>query len=153
MAAEPFPRVPQIVSHMNEDHGDSILAYALHYAGFDGTAKARATGASLTDLDYDGLTLSVTTADGGVHESVRVAYPGGRLEDPKSIRKVAVDMHHEAHSKLGLLYRLQSGYTYRVYIRDGLLKNPRRVVATVGLVGAFVGLLSARRRWVALKER
>jgi len=146
-ADESFPRGPQIIAHMNEDHADSILVYALHYAGFDGTTRPRASQASITSVDYDGLLLSVEATDGSVHEDVRVRYPRGRIKEEQLVRKVVVEMHHEAYKKLGLLYQARSGYLYKSLIRDGgLLKDKKKLALAAAVVGVFAGLAAARSR-------
>merc|ERR1719282_1138625 len=58
----------RIVDHMNEDHGDSLLVYALHYG-----KKETATSSVITDLDSKGMTLEVTLA-GGQKDTIVVPY-------------------------------------------------------------------------------
>jgi len=93
----------RIITHLNNDHGDSLLAYASHYAKLTG-----ATAARLTDLSSKGFTLDVTVS-GQVRTGVFIAYPRPLL-DAKEIRAISVEMHHEAYTSLGLLYRLRHGY-------------------------------------------
>lgn len=60
--AEPDPLAPHatgILSHMNEDHADAVLAYATALAGIEG-----AVSASLTSVDRYGFTLDAITTDG-----------------------------------------------------------------------------------------
>ena len=46
--------IDEIVSHMNEDHGDSLLLYARHYGGC-----LNATSALLLDIKEDTCSLAV----------------------------------------------------------------------------------------------
>jgi hypothetical protein len=98
----PDERKKYIIDHMNEDHGSSLIAYARAFADLP------ATVATLTDVDLQGMILTVTTAS-GVQTGVRVDYPKP-LTSVGEIRPVVVQMHHEAHHKLGTLYKLTSGY-------------------------------------------
>jgi putative heme iron utilization protein len=61
-AAEPDPFVassPDILAHMNGDHGDALLAYARSLAGI-----ANAQHAAMTAVDRYGFDLDVTTPEG-----------------------------------------------------------------------------------------
>ena len=53
----PFSRedVARMVSHMNDDHADSVLAYAQHF----GQCRD-ATAATLIDVTADAMTVSYT---------------------------------------------------------------------------------------------
>lgn len=60
--AEPDPltgAAPGILTHMNDDHGDSVLAYAKKLAAID-----EATSATMTAVDRYGFELAVTTPAG-----------------------------------------------------------------------------------------
>lgn len=69
----------RILGHMNEDHGDSVLAYARHFAG-----RATATAATLAGIDQTGMDLVVTEPAGD--QSVRVEF--------KTPLATAGDAHH-----------------------------------------------------------
>merc|ERR1712118_355160 len=64
--------------------------------------------ATLTDVDMQGMILTVSTAS-GVQTGVRVNYPKP-LSSVSEIRPVVVKMHHDAYNKLGVVYKLTSGY-------------------------------------------
>ena len=51
--------VARIVSHMNDDHGDSLLDYARHLAG-----APSATAARMTQVDAVGFGMTAETPDG-----------------------------------------------------------------------------------------
>jgi hypothetical protein len=62
LAAEPDPLASAaagILSHMNEDHGEAMIAYARAFA-----ALPAATGATMTAVDRYGFELAVTTPAG-----------------------------------------------------------------------------------------
>mmetsp|Transcript_17718 Transcript_17718/g.48927 ORF Transcript_17718/g.48927 Transcript_17718/m.48927 type:complete len:177 (-) Transcript_17718:99-629(-) len=93
----------RIIIHMNDDHADSLLAYARHYA-----QKATATVSRLQDLSVQGLTMNITL-EGGKTEQAFVPFtrPLGHAGE---IRKIVVEMHHEAYNALGFVYKLRHGY-------------------------------------------
>jgi putative heme iron utilization protein len=69
-AAEPDPLVassPDILAHMNGDHGDALIAYARGLAGI-----ANAQHAAMTAVDRYGFDLDVTTPEGT--RAVRLAF-------------------------------------------------------------------------------
>ena len=98
----------RITTHMNEDHAQSVLAYAHCY-----TEHKTATAATMTGLTEEGFILSVTmpNADGGTHtvSDVLVKYTKP-LATAAGVRKIAVAMHFEAFKKLGFGYRCRHGY-------------------------------------------
>ena len=63
MAADPLtPAVSErICKHMNDDHAEALVAYARHYGGASGAARARmvAITAEAMQLEVDGQALSV----------------------------------------------------------------------------------------------
>jgi len=64
MAADPLtPDVSdRICKHMNDDHGEAVVAYARHYGGASGAQQARmlAITAEAMELEVDGQPLSVS---------------------------------------------------------------------------------------------
>ena len=56
MTADPLtPAVSErICRHMNDDHGDAVLQYALHYGGI-----GAATNATMTAVNADAMSLEV----------------------------------------------------------------------------------------------
>jgi heme iron utilization protein len=69
----------RILGHMNEDHADSVLAYAKHFGG-----RLSATAATLSDLDQDGMDLLVTEPAG--QSPLRIQF--------KTTLASAADAHH-----------------------------------------------------------
>ena len=93
----------RVTRHMNEDHGDSCLAWAHHYAQLPGATSARMTG-----LTASGFKLDVTLPDGLVQSALIPYRPA--LTEAKQVRKVAVAMHFEAFNALGFWYKLKNGF-------------------------------------------
>jgi heme iron utilization protein len=95
LAAEPDPLVesaPGILKHMNEDHGEAMIAYARAFAGLP-----EATAASMTAVDRYGFELSVSTPAGP--KAARLAF-----EEPVAtsdeVRKAMVVMVKKARAAL-----------------------------------------------------
>ncbi|MEM7791095.1 MAG: DUF2470 domain-containing protein, partial [Verrucomicrobiota bacterium] len=71
MAAEesrpPFTRddVSRMVEHMNDDHSDSVLAYAQHFGH-----RPDATAATLLDVTATNMRIQVETPDGAAELTV-----------------------------------------------------------------------------------
>jgi putative heme iron utilization protein len=82
----------RILGHMNEDHADSVLAYAKHFAG-----RASATAATLAGLDQNGMDIVVTEPAGDA--SVRVEFKTP-LADAAEAHHVLVAMSKEATAAL-----------------------------------------------------
>jgi len=63
MAADPLtPEVSdRICKHMNDDHAEAVLAYALHYGGIQGAQAARmvAVAPDAMTLEVDGASVQV----------------------------------------------------------------------------------------------
>ena len=87
----------RVVSHMNDDHATSVLAYA---HAFGGDICASAVSATMTGLTRDGFLLDVQLATGEVLRDVLIKYTK-QIESAGQLHKVAVDMHFAAYSKLG----------------------------------------------------
>lgn len=69
----------RILSHMNEDHADAVLAYARHLG-----ARPAATAATLAALDPEGMDLVVTEPGGDI--AVRIQFSTALVD--------ATDAHH-----------------------------------------------------------
>lgn len=82
----------RIIGHMNEDHGDSVLAYARHYAG-----RSSATAATLAGIDQTGMDIVVTEPAGD--QSVRVTFKEP-LADAAAAHHVLIAMSKEAKAAL-----------------------------------------------------
>ena len=92
----------RIAHHMNDDHSDSLLAYARYYGKLD--AKA----AAMTGVTAQGFELDVTVADGSVKKTL---VPYSRpLKSAGDVRKVAVEMHFAAYNGLGVVYKLKTNF-------------------------------------------
>mmetsp|Transcript_104887 Transcript_104887/g.224133 ORF Transcript_104887/g.224133 Transcript_104887/m.224133 type:complete len:158 (-) Transcript_104887:87-560(-) len=133
----------RIMKHMNDDHGDSLLAYARHYAKMD-----TATSSQITDLSAAGLTLEVAL-DGGRSDQAFVPF-SRPLTNAGDIRKIVVEMHHEAYGALGCVFKLQQGY-YSSMVRhalEGMQKSKTAMiaVAVVGIAAVGTGLFAVSRR-------
>jgi hypothetical protein len=138
---------PRLIMHMNDDHADSLLAYAVHYAQLP-----TATKASMVGMDARGFTLKVDDAAGGSCE-VLVPFPRP-LEGAADVRKYAVEMHHAAFGALGARFKLRHGYYTSAarHAAAGVATMAKRkpvaaaaLVAVAAGVGAVV-LAAVRRR-------
>ena len=95
LAAEPDPlrdHAAGILSHMNEDHADALLAYACGIAGIPD-----ATLAAMTAVDRYGFNMAVTTPKG--QSDVRLAFDG-EATTSDAVRKAMVAMVKAARSAL-----------------------------------------------------
>jgi putative heme iron utilization protein len=100
-AAAPDPLAPAaaaILKHMNDDHGDAVLAYARALAGV-----ADAEGATMTAVDRYGFDLAVTTPRGP--RATRLEYEGTTgsvtVTTSQDVRAVLVAMARRARSGAG----------------------------------------------------
>ncbi|MDF1755204.1 MAG: DUF2470 domain-containing protein [Verrucomicrobiales bacterium] len=94
-----------IISHMNDDHTDAIMAYVLAFADFEKAklpAPEKISSALMTGIDDKGIDLSCTTPTGEI--PVRIKYSdtgvGESLESASGARKLLVDMVKEARKRL-----------------------------------------------------
>jgi putative heme iron utilization protein len=95
-AAEPDPLVPVaggILSHMNADHGDAMLAYARALAGV-----ADAQAATMTAVDRYGFDLEVSAPGGVQRARLAFAAPACTAEE---VRRAMVAMAKAARAALG----------------------------------------------------
>jgi len=81
--------VQRMVEHMNEDHADSVLLYAKHFAG-----RTEASSALLKDVTAEKMIL---TLDGD--ETIEIPFPH-RLEDGHDAHMTMVQMSKEARAAL-----------------------------------------------------
>ena len=99
---------------MNEDHAESVLAYAHWYAQMPEAEKA-----TMLDCTEEGFLLQVEWQGGGDRDDpetleILVKYaPGCEVSSARDIRKAAVAMHMEAFKELGFVYRVKQGYYHR----------------------------------------
>jgi hypothetical protein len=91
-AALPPADRARILSHMNEDHSDSVLAYARHYG-----ARTTATAATLAGLDPEGMDLVVTEPTGDLAVRIPFATP---LADAHAAHMTLVQMAKTAAMSL-----------------------------------------------------
>jgi hypothetical protein len=98
---------PRVIKHMNNDHPESVKAYALAFG--DHPRCSQTQSALLTGLDVDGFVLQITLRNGTTIQNVHVPYDR-RIQDAKELHQIAVDMHVKAYEKLGVWYKITSGY-------------------------------------------
>jgi len=95
LAAEPDPLRPSsagILSHMNEDHADALLAYARGLAGIPD-----ATRALMTAVDRYGFEMTVTTPAGP--KTARLSFDA-EVTTTDQVRRAMVAMVKAAREKL-----------------------------------------------------
>ena len=80
--------IDEIVSHMNEDHSDSLLLYARHYGGC-----LNATSALLLDVKEDTCSLAVESQN---KEEMVVVKLKRSVANIKQAELVMVEMHFDA---------------------------------------------------------
>lgn len=93
--AEPDPLRPHqnsIIEHMNEDHGEAMVAYARVFGGV-----ADATGARMMGCDRYGFEMLVEHPSG--KQAVRLGF-GETTDTPEAVRKAMVRMVAEARKQL-----------------------------------------------------
>jgi len=115
----------RISKHMNDDHSDSLLAWAHFYAKLP-----TATHATATTLTDQGFGLDVKLANGTVTPVIIPFDPP--LKSASDVRKVAVAMHFAAYNALGFRYKLTMGF-YSGVARMAWTHMPARI--KLGLVG------------------
>lgn len=91
----PFSRddVVRMVAHMNEDHADSVLAYAQHFA-----KRPQVTAARLLDVTPTEMHLVATGPDGD--EPLRIPFDHS-LESGHDAHMTMVKMSKQAKRSLG----------------------------------------------------
>ena len=104
LAADIAKEADHVITHMNDDHQSSILAYALVWGG-DGCEDA--ASARISGLTTAGFVLSVALCGGGTKEGVLIPY-SQPLTCAKDLHGVSIKMDLVAHCKLGLCYNLRN---------------------------------------------
>mmetsp|Transcript_23449 Transcript_23449/g.70444 ORF Transcript_23449/g.70444 Transcript_23449/m.70444 type:complete len:167 (-) Transcript_23449:99-599(-) len=124
-----------IVSHMNEEHQDSLLAYAMHYAKL-----TSAVSATLDKVSSKGMTLKVQLPGSDVPTIAEVPFTRP-METAGDLRKIVVEMHHEAYGALGVAFRLMHGY-YTSAARQTWhhMKKSHKIAAVIFASAAVVGI-------------
>lgn len=84
--------VHDIVTHMNGDHADAILAWTRAFGGLPD-----ATAARMLDIDADGTNVECDTAGGAV--KLRIAFEPP-IESIEAVRRRLVILTREARSAL-----------------------------------------------------
>jgi heme iron utilization protein len=95
-AASPDPLAPHaagILSHMNEDHAEAVVAYARAF----GRLPA-ATSATMTAVDCYGFELTAATPDGPRAARVAFEQPVATTDE---VRKAMVALVKDARARLG----------------------------------------------------
>jgi heme iron utilization protein len=93
LAAESDPLVGMaegVLTHMNDDHGDSVLAYARVLAGI-----ANATSATMTAVDRYGFDLAIATPDGP--KTARLAFEAP-VTTSDEVRKAMISLVRSARN-------------------------------------------------------
>merc|ERR1712194_181039 len=102
----------RVMNHMNKDHSDSVRAYAMAF-GKDPRCFKETEHATIVALDCEGFLLDVTLTDGTTISKVRVPYQG-KVTAAKDLHKEAVSMHRLSYGKLGVWFKIRSGYYQQV---------------------------------------
>jgi putative heme iron utilization protein len=89
LASKPDPLYPvakRVMSHMNLDHEDALIAMVNHYVGVP------ASSAQMVSMDRLGITLTANlTIAGGSVNKVRIPYPR-EVSQPKAVKEMLVEM-------------------------------------------------------------
>merc|ERR1711907_103010 len=117
----------RVMKHVNEDHADTMLAFACFYGKL-----SHALAATPVDVSMKEMTLKVSMPSGTSH--IKVAYTTGPLGSTKDIRPVMVKMHKEAFDGLGFLYKERHG----LYKKPLTAKRGIVAVLAVACVAVFV---------------
>lgn len=101
----------RVITHMNDDHADSLLAYAIYFAGLSNAKSAR-----MSALNVEGFVLDVVLDDGTVKTDVLIRYTSP-LESAAGVRKLAVAMHFEAYNGLGMVFKIRNNFYGRAVVQ------------------------------------
>ena len=133
----------RIITHMNDDHSDSLVAYAAFFAKIED-----ATSACMTGLTPAGFLLDVTLKDGSVKKSVLIEYTSP-LTSAGDVRKLAVSMHFTAYNGMGIGFKIKNNF-YGNAVKQAWTHMPAKVkypmavtlaaVLTAGLMGVRAGM-------------
>ena len=166
LEAEISNRGKRVMSHMNADHEDSLVAYVLAFAtGVEGTdpeldkedallrniqkGMLAIASAQLTAVDADGFLLEIkaleTITAGEKSEiltlsNVRVPYDKP-IESAKDLHHIAIAMHQKAYHKLGIWYKTKNGY-YKPVAKMVAFKSYKAVQKSPPSVVAGIGTLA-----------
>ncbi len=94
--AQPDPVAPSaddIITHMNADHADAMVAYCKAFS-----MATDISAASMTGVDRYGFEMAAITPEGP--RPVRLAFSQS-VATPDEVRKALIGMLHEARAKLG----------------------------------------------------
>ena len=129
----------RIITHMNDDHADSLLAYAAFYGELPNATSARMAG-----LSVHGFELDVTLADGSRQKRlIRYTSP---LKSAAEVRKLAVSMHFAAYNGLGFVYKLRTNF-YGNAVKQAWthmpakVKYPMAAALAVSVAGLFKAVM------------
>ena len=89
--------ITAVLRHMNGDHTDDNLLIARAFSEESDTAI---TDAVMTGFDGDGGVWDVT--QGGEVSELRVAWPGGPIDDRPAVRREVVALYDAACARLGV---------------------------------------------------
>lgn len=92
--------ITAVLRHMNGDHTDDNLLIARAFSEGAGDADAVITDAVMTGFDGDGGVWDVTR--GGEVSELRVAWPGGPIDDRPAVRREVVALYDAACARLGV---------------------------------------------------
>ena len=128
----------RVSKHMNDDHGDSLLAYAHFYAGLTSATKA-----SVSKIDSEAMYLDVVVCEGDlckIKNEVKVPWKPA-LKNASDMRKSAVAMHKEAFNGLGFVYKVRKGY-YNTVVKM-IWKHGKGTLIQVGgaIIGGLIGVV------------
>lgn len=105
---------PRVISHMNKDHSETLVAWAVWYGKIEYSHISRA---SLVGISREGWTLEVSTC-GGTSSNLTIPFQPC-VQDAKQLRKVAVQMHNEVKYDL-FHYANGEGWKERMWICQAL---------------------------------
>jgi len=133
----------RIISHMNTDHADSLVAFARVFGGLPDAGST-----TLTGVNVAGFSMCVTLSKSKETSSLLVRY-SRPVRAASEIRSIAVEMHQAAYSALGLRYRLSQGYylkTVAMAMRELRRGLAARQLWLLGGVALLATALVAQRR-------
>ena len=134
----------RVITHMNDDHPDSLVAYAAFYGKLRDARSAR-----MTALTTRGFELEVTMADGAVKQGVLIKYTEP-LRSAGQVRKLAVAMHFEAYNKLGIAFKIRNNF-YGNAVKQAWTHMPIGVKypMAAALVGVTAVCALSVQRWLS----
>ncbi len=95
--AEPDPLLggsaKRIIEHMNDDHGDALIAYCQVFARFEGVESARMVGVDRYGMDV------LATIEGGEQRAARISFTAP-VTTTDEVRQQTIELLKEARSQL-----------------------------------------------------